>query len=203
MILLQILSVVLSAITSFIVIKFVKKESTVSTLLKVFAAILFVVLFIRLMTKSNPDCDVSNAKEYITYITNIFNGRYNGEILRREAFLMVILSFFGIMAFCSAFTGALIDSKGTRVINIFYIPVVLILYMVFFGTIIKGTIGFDERYKILHSAYLSIIIVCLSTLYSLFVKRELIYKDKSRILSKNNTMNIILAALLLILVLSG
>jgi len=182
MIIYPILSAVLSIIAASILIIFVKKEKTLNVMAKICAFLVFAIVGTKLLLRSTDLSESPDMKDvFFTATYSIITGRYEGVFDSRiSSLLYLIFKMFTNITIGTMFVGLIIDSKGIRIYNLFVLPIVIVLDIVLFKTNIYAIVGNYEMRKTLQSIVLLLTIVIFSLSYGVFIKRELMYKNKNR-----------------------
>jgi len=194
-----IISGITSILTVFLTQKLIKNEKALTLMLKVCAALIFVIVSIKLLTRGVDDESI--IKDVFYWTTKyLLTGRYEGLFKSRiGAILFILFKWLSYITIGTAFVGCLIDGKLIRQYNLFLFPLMIVLNVVLFNTTIYSIVGEYKDREVLHSFLLFLRILVLSFSYALFLKRELMLKDKTRYSFKLCLKSLSILPLLLVL----
>lgn len=121
----------------------------ISTILKVFGIIVFVVYCFRLLSGSvyDPSNDMNTTADLIDSVTSgIFTKNYIGltNFSPAQSLLIIILRWFTTITWATAVLGPFVKAKTIKNINTFILPIVVILNIVFFKTNVLAMVGVEH-----------------------------------------------------------
>lgn len=180
----QMLSISLILIAGAITMFFFKKERSIQVLIKITVAVFFIACCMRLM---GPSSDSPTTDRDIIYLTvSIFKGRFSGIFSKTQSILIIALRWAVAVCFATIITSVFFSGKAIRIYNLFVVPIVILLEVIFFNQLVYSYTGEYVKYLTYHRVQQAIEIVTTACFFFLNLKYELIYAGTHEHIDRNN-----------------
>lgn len=201
MILFQILSLLVVVLSVILIMMFVRNKKVLDIMLKVSCFLFFVCIFVILMVRPYNIEEFDAWKEISSYTTGVLRGRYDGVFESRvSALLILILKWFTNIAILSSFTGTLRETKELKLYNLFLLPLVIIINIIFFKANIFSIVGNYKGRELMEAGFFFFKISMMGIIYALILKKELIKEKEERFKAKDILSGLYIFPLLAFLV---